>query len=126
MFGGSDGKEFYSEIAHHPVLQNQRQLRGISEVPAQKAFLTEHAEEIEKHEAVKRAFEALQGKAIPKVAALSEEYYKLLTEKQIEYEKYKAARQDMITYQAVKQNVDIILGLHTSTQERKNATEEQR
>lgn len=77
----------------------------------------EHREEIEQHEAAKKAFDALNGKLIPKVAALSQEYAELLTEKQAEYERYKAARQDMITYQNAKQNVDRILGLQPPEQE---------
>ena len=80
-------------------------------------FFAEHREEIEQHEAAKKAFDALNGKPIPKVAALSQEYAELLTEKQAEYERYKAARQDMITYQNAKQNVDRILGLQPPEQE---------
>ena len=45
----------------------------------------EHAEEIEKHEAAKAAFDALGGKTIPKVAQLNEEYAKLLAEKKACY-----------------------------------------
>ena len=39
-----------------------------------KEYLAEHAEEVAKHEAAKAAFDALNGKPIPKVAQLSEEY----------------------------------------------------
>ena len=76
----------------------------------------EHADEIAQHEAAKKAFDALNGKPIPKVAQLSEEYGMLLAEKQAEYERYRAHRQDMLTYETAKQNVDRILGL--SEQER--------
>ena len=76
-----------------------------------KEFLVEHREEIEQHEAAKRAFDALNGQPIPQVAALSQEYEKHLSEKQREYERYKMARQDMITYQNAKQNIDRILGM---------------
>ena len=62
------------------------------------------------------------GQPIPKVAALSQEYEKLLAEKQKEYERYKAARQDMITYQSAKHNVDQILGIRSAErgQEKEN------
>ena len=76
-----------------------------------KEFLAEHGAEIAQHEAAKKAFDALGGKPIPKVAQLSEQYAALLAEKQKEYDEYRAARQDMITYQTAKANVDKILGL---------------
>ena len=76
-----------------------------------KEFLAEHGAEIAQHEAAKKAFDALNGKPIPKVAQLSQEYAKLLAEKQTQYAEYKAAKQDMITYRTAKQNVDRILGL---------------
>ena len=83
-----------------------------------KEFLAEHADEIAQHEAAKKAFDALNGKPIPKVAQLSEEYAKLLAEKQAEYERYRAYRQDMLTYETAKQNVDRILGLELPDRER--------
>lgn len=85
----------------------------------QKAYRAEHAEEIEKHEAAKAAFDALGGKAIPKVAQLNEEYAKLLTEKKACYEEYKKARQDMVDYQTARANVDKILGTPAQGQEEK-------
>ena len=60
-----------------------------------KEFLAEHGAEIAQHEAAKKAFDALDGKAIPKVAQLSAEYAALLEEKREQYEQYKALRQDM-------------------------------
>ncbi len=76
-----------------------------------KEFRAEHADELKKHEAAKKAFDALNGKPIPKVAQLSKEYAALLAEKQEAYETYKAMRQDMITYRTAKSNVDKILGI---------------
>jgi len=73
-------------------------------------FRNQHREEIEKHEAAKAVFEALGGKKIPKVADLTQEYAVLLAEKKECYEKYKAAREEMIEYGTAKQNVDKILG----------------
>ena len=75
-----------------------------------KEFLAEHGAEIAKHEAAKKAFDALGGKPIPKVAQLSEQYAALLAEKQEQYTAYKELRQDMISYRTAKQNVDKILG----------------
>lgn len=82
-----------------------------------KEFLAEHGAEIAQHEAAKKAFDALGGKPIPKVAQLSEQYAALLTEKQEQYAEYKALRQDMIAYRTAKQNVDKILGLVPEDQE---------
>jgi hypothetical protein len=82
-----------------------------------KEFRAEHKDEIAKHEAAKKAFDALNGRPIPKVAQLSQEYAGLLAEKQKEYEEYRAARQDMIAYQTAKQNVDRILNLEQDRQE---------
>lgn len=55
---------------------------------------------------------------IPKVAQLSNEYARLLAEKQAEYERYKAYRQEMLTYETEKQNVDRFLGAELAQQER--------
>ena len=82
-----------------------------------KEFLAEHGAEIAQHEAAKKAFDALGGKPIPKVAQLSEQYAVLLAEKQEQYAEYKALRQDMIAYRTAKQNVDKILGLEPEDQE---------
>ena len=82
-----------------------------------KEFLAEHGAEIAQHEAAKKAFDALGGKPIPKMAQLSKEYAALLTEKQEQYAEYKALRQDMISYRTAKQNVDKILGLGSEEQE---------
>ena len=88
-----------------------------------KEFRAEHADEIAEHEAAKKAFDTLNGRPIPKVAQLSDEYAKLLAEKQAEYERYKKYRQDMITYETIKQNVDRILGAELSGQERQKQVE---
>ena len=77
-------------------------------------FLVEHGDEIAQHEAAKRAFDALNGKPIPKVAQLSQEYAALLAEKQEQYTEYKALRQDMIDYRTMKRNVDKILHMCTA------------
>ena len=82
-----------------------------------KEFLAEHGAEIAQHEAAKKAFDALGGKPIPKVAQLAEQYAALLAEKQEQYAEYKALRQDMIAYRTAKQNVDKILGLVPEDQE---------
>lgn len=76
-----------------------------------KEFRAEHADELQKHEAAKAAFDTLGGKAIPKVAQLTEEYAALLAEKKEVYEEYKTARKEMIDLQTAKQNVDRILGV---------------
>ena len=72
-------------------------------------FRAEHRAEIEKHEAAKKAFDALGGKAIPKVAQLTEEYGKLLAEKQSWYEEYRDLKKEMLEYQTIRQNVDRML-----------------
>ena len=91
-----------------------------------KEFLAEHGAEIAQHEAAKKAFDALGGKPIPKVAQLSQEYAALLAEKQEQYAEYKTLRQDMIDYRTMKQNVDKILGLMPEEQEQQKEQKPQR
>ena len=81
-------------------------------------FRAEHAEELAQHEAAKRAFDALGGKPIPKVAQLSLEYAALLEDKQERYMEYKKLREDMIAYRTALQNVDRILGHQWERKER--------
>ena len=88
-----------------------------------KEYRAAHADELAKHEAAKAAFDALNGKPIPKVAQLSEEYAALLAEKKTCYEEYKSARKAMVDYQTAKHNVDIILGLEPQEVEKKKETE---
>ncbi len=76
-----------------------------------KEFLAEHGDKIAQHEAAKKAFDALNGKPIPKVAQLSEAYGLLLAQKQERYAEYKALRKEMVDYRTIKQNVDKILGI---------------
>lgn len=49
-------------------------------------FRAEYAEEIEKHEAAKVAFDALKGKQNSRMTQLSAEYVALLAEKKARYE----------------------------------------
>ena len=88
-----------------------------------KEFLEKHGDEIAQHEAAKKAFDALGGKPIPKVAQLSDEYAKLLAEKPAEYERYKTFRQEMLTFETAKQNVDRILGAKLAQQKRQRQEE---
>lgn len=87
-------------------------------------FRSQHKDELEKHEAAKAAFDALGGKAIPKVADLSKEYAALLAEKKQCYEEYKTARQEMIDYQTAKRNVDVILGMDEDTRKKQQDREQ--
>lgn len=88
------------------------------------SFRSRHKDELEKHEAAKAAFDALEGKAIPKVAELSREYEALLAEKKQCYEEYKAARQEMIDYRTAKHNVDVILGMDEDTRKKQQNREQ--
>ena len=83
-----------------------------------KEFLAAHAEEIAQHVEAKKAFDALNGRPIPKAAQLSKEYGALLEQKQKEYEQFKQKRQEMIDFQTAKQNVDRILGIQQEEQVR--------
>lgn len=84
-----------------------------------KEFRAEHAEELAQHEAAKKAFDALGGKPIPKVAQLSQEYAALLAKKKEKYAEYKELRQDMLSLQTARQNVDKILGIETEKSRKK-------
>lgn len=88
------------------------------------SFRSRHKDELEKHEAAKAAFDAMGGKAIPKVAELSKEYAALLAEKKQCYEGYKAARQEMIDYRTAKHNVDVILGMDEDTRKKQQNREQ--
>lgn len=91
-----------------------------------KEFRAEHEAEIAQHEAAKRAFDALGGRPIPKVAQLSQQYAELLEEKKKEYGEYRTARQEMVTYRTAKQNIDKILGLDPTEQEQQNEQKTER
>ena len=82
-------------------------------------FLAAHAQEIAQHEAARKAFDALGGKPIPKVAQLSKEYDALLEQKKQEYEQYRQYRQQMLDLQAAKQNVDRILGIQQQEEQQR-------
>ena len=74
-------------------------------------FRAKYAEEIEKHEAAKVAFDALKGKQNSRMTQLSAEYVALLAEKKARYEEYKTVRKEMIDHLAAKNSIDKILGL---------------
>lgn len=88
-----------------------------------KDFYDSHADEIKKHLEAKAAFDALDGKQIPKVKQLSEKYAELLAEKKSCYEEYKKARKEMVDYQNAKQNIDRILGLEPPEKEQRKRQE---
>ena len=91
-----------------------------------KEFFAEHRDEIAKHEAAKKAFDALNGQPIPKAAQLSKQYAALLAEKQAQYDEYRALRRKMIEYQTAKQNVDRILGLEPREPEQQREAKPER
>ena len=80
-----------------------------------KQFRTEHEPEILLHQAAKKAFDELDSKKIPSVAALRKEYAGLLEEKNKAYAIYKTAKKDMQELSATKANVDAILSISTAT-----------
>ena len=83
-------------------------------------FLEEHRSDIEIHKAAKAAFDKLGLKKLPKVKELSEEYGRVLAEKKKAYTEYRDAKKKMQTWQIVKKNVSLILGLKDGEPERKN------
>lgn len=91
-----------------------------------KEFRAEHESELATHEAAKAAFDALGGKAIPKVAQLQEEYAALLSEKKERYEEYKTAKKEMLEYGTIKQNVDRLLHIPPPEQEPQRRQETER
>ncbi len=86
-----------------------------------KDYRARHVDEIEKHEAAKKAFDALGGAPIPKVAEIQAEFSSLLAEKKSQYEIYKTARKDMIDYQTAKQNIDHLLRIHAPQEKRRES-----
>lgn len=75
------------------------------------AYRAAHAEELEKYEAAKKAFDAWPEKPIPKTAQLSEEFADLIKEKKACYGEYQVAKKEMIEYKNAKQNVDRLLNM---------------
>lgn len=86
------------------------------------AYRAAYAEELEKYEAAKRAFDAWPEKPIPKTAQLSEEFTALIDQKKVCYSEYRAAKKEMIEYQNAKQNVDRLLEI-TYLQEKSRGKE---
>ena len=77
--------------------------------------------EITIHQAAKEAFNRLDGRKIPKIKELSEEYGRILSEKKKLYEEYRTAKKEMMDYQIAKRDIDEFLKLD---QEQKNQEKE--
>lgn len=73
-------------------------------------FWSKHEADILLHQAVKRAFDELNVRKLPKVKDLQSEYAALLAEKKAAYADYQRSREEMREPLAVKANVDQIMG----------------
>ena len=74
-----------------------------------KKFLEVHRDEILIHKAAKAFYEKMQGKKIPKVKDLNEEYGKILAEKRKVYGEYRQAKEKMKQYQIAQQIANEIM-----------------
>lgn len=75
-----------------------------------KKFYEEHTSDLLLHKAAKDAFNELEGKKIPTVKALQNEYSELLSEKKKAYTKYHSIKKEMKNILTAKANVDRLLG----------------
>ena len=74
-----------------------------------KKFLEVHRDEILIHKAAKAFYEKMQGKKIPKVKDLNEEYGQILAEKRKVYGEYRQAKEKMKQYQIAQQIANEIM-----------------
>ena len=65
----------------------------------------------------------LDGKKLPKVKELSEEYAKILQEKKKLYESYKETRKEMMDYQIAKQDIDRFLEINEKQKDKEQKKE---
>jgi hypothetical protein len=71
-----------------------------------KKFFEEHRAEIMLYKSAKDVFKKHEGKKLPKVKELSDEFGRILSGKRKLYEEYKNAKKEMMDYQIAKSNVD--------------------
>lgn len=83
-----------------------------------KKFFESHREELTLHKAAKKAFNSLDGKKIPKVKDLSNEYEEVLAGKKKLYARYRLEREEMKALLNAKKNVEMILGREKNEREK--------
>ena len=83
-----------------------------------KKFLSEHESEIILHKAAKQFFDEQSLKKLPTVKSLQTEYAQLLSEKKAMYAEYQQMKNEMRFLQTAKANVDRILGVDVSAEEK--------
>lgn len=83
-----------------------------------KKFLAAHESEITIHKAAKKFFDAQGVKKLPTVKNLQSEYAALMAEKKQAYSEYRKVREDMKELLTAKANIDRILGMDISIEER--------
>ena len=83
-----------------------------------KKFLAAHESEITIHKAAKKFFDDQGVKKLPTVKSLQSEYAALMAEKKQTYSEYRKVREDRKELLTAKANVDRILGMDISREER--------
>jgi len=89
-----------------------------------KKFYDEHTTDLLLHKAAKAAFDEIEGKKLPTVNALQEEYSVLLSEKKKAYAKYHSIKKEMKNILTAKTNVDRLLGEDISEKEKEKHKEQ--
>jgi len=89
-----------------------------------KKFYDEHTTGLLLHKATKAAFDEIEGKKLPTVKALQEEYSVLLSEKKKAYAKYHSIKKEMKNILTAKANVDRLLGEDISEKEKEKHKEQ--
>ncbi|MBC8586687.1 relaxase/mobilization nuclease domain-containing protein [Paratissierella segnis] len=89
-----------------------------------KKFYDEHTTDLLLHKATKAVFDEIEGKKLPTVKALQEEYSVLLSEKKKAYAKYHSIKKEMKNILTAKANVDRLLGEDISEKEKEKHKEQ--
>jgi len=82
-------------------------------------FYEKHRADIMHHQAAKKHFDKLGLKKLPPMAAMKQEYAKLLAEKKMLYGNYKELKEKRMTLLTAKGNIERILGLNQKPQNRR-------
>ena len=91
-----------------------------------KKFFEEHREELTLHKAAKEAFSSLEGRKIPRVKELNEEYAEVMAKKKQDYAEYRQAKKEMQEYITAKHNVDSFLAIEENEREIRQRQEQER
>ena len=111
---------FAGIVTVYPLISNYLDEKYVAYRKAgySKKFLAAHESEITIHKAAKKFFDDQGVKKLPTVKSLQSEYAALMAEKKQTYSEYRKVREDRKELLTAKANVDRILGMDISREER--------